>query len=442
MTDNNNTIESRYTIEYVTPDPEDSIKKPRKVWIALLAIPLVLGLIANIYYPFKKVTETVIPTVDSSSKDESTLISTIEENESKSEAQEKIVASNIENTVKPDEIIKNFTIAADEESAARLKEAEKLLAYPTNSLEFMPVSLDVNNNNQIQETQKEQEKLVESAVLDKENALKEVKELMVKTDAQEKAAIKQLSVNQELTKKLDNLTSQLMVEKEKNKDLNSKINIHENKNNALTNLLEKAISTVNTADQRYISALKELDKKDTVKDVVKTTSIATSTDKSKVDKIEKIAKQKPTQTKSVDYNNSISLSTAEQIDAIVAAMQNINKNPVQTKIVRKPAAPVNNKKSEQLYLSLQKQVNQLITLNETPKTDNKKDYKAALQRESNVRNNEMRSIVVKKGETLWAIAQRAYGDGLLYKKIIEANPHVLKKGKVLLIVGQIIRVPI
>jgi len=33
---------------------------------------------------------------------------------------------------------------------------------------------------------------------------------------------------------------------------------------------------------------------------------------------------------------------------------------------------------------------------------------------------------VKKGETLWKIAEQYYGDGNLYKQIFEANKDVLK----------------
>ena len=40
------------------------------------------------------------------------------------------------------------------------------------------------------------------------------------------------------------------------------------------------------------------------------------------------------------------------------------------------------------------------------------------------RQNEMRTITVKRGETLWKIAARAYGTDHQYKKIFNANPHL------------------
>jgi 5'-nucleotidase / UDP-sugar diphosphatase len=35
-----------------------------------------------------------------------------------------------------------------------------------------------------------------------------------------------------------------------------------------------------------------------------------------------------------------------------------------------------------------------------------------------------KSYVVKKGDTLWGIAQRTYGDGKQYRKILAANPSI------------------
>lgn len=48
--------------------------------------------------------------------------------------------------------------------------------------------------------------------------------------------------------------------------------------------------------------------------------------------------------------------------------------------------------------------------------------------------------VVKKGDTLWKIAESYYGDGSLYKKIFEANKDILKDPNVIK-VGQKLRIP-
>jgi nucleoid-associated protein YgaU len=47
---------------------------------------------------------------------------------------------------------------------------------------------------------------------------------------------------------------------------------------------------------------------------------------------------------------------------------------------------------------------------------------------------------VKKGESLWKIAERYYGDGSLYTKIFEANQDTLKDPDKIR-VGQRLRIP-
>jgi len=47
---------------------------------------------------------------------------------------------------------------------------------------------------------------------------------------------------------------------------------------------------------------------------------------------------------------------------------------------------------------------------------------------------------VKKGETLWKIAEQYYGDGALYPKIFEANRDILKDPDRINI-GQKLRIP-
>ena len=56
------------------------------------------------------------------------------------------------------------------------------------------------------------------------------------------------------------------------------------------------------------------------------------------------------------------------------------------------------------------------------------------------RQNEMRTITVKRGETLWKIATRAYGTGHQYKKIFNANPHLTSPDSIT--VGETLRVPL
>jgi phage tail protein X len=69
------------------------------------------------------------------------------------------------------------------------------------------------------------------------------------------------------------------------------------------------------------------------------------------------------------------------------------------------------------------------------------NYTKSISKELSVRSNEMRIIVVKRGDTLSSIAFRAYGDYNAYSKIFEANPEIIKNPN-LIFVGQRLRVPL
>ncbi len=69
-----------------------------------------------------------------------------------------------------------------------------------------------------------------------------------------------------------------------------------------------------------------------------------------------------------------------------------------------------------------------------------KDYLDSLKSAEAERKNEMRTIRVKQGETLWRIAMRAYGDGHQYTRIFAANPHLKDPASIL--AGEVLRVPL
>jgi hypothetical protein len=68
-------------------------------------------------------------------------------------------------------------------------------------------------------------------------------------------------------------------------------------------------------------------------------------------------------------------------------------------------------------------------------------YEASLKSEIATRSNAMRIIVVKKGDSLSKLAEKAYGDRLAYKKILKANPEIIKNPNQIF-VGQKIRIPL
>ncbi len=87
--------------------------------------------------------------------------------------------------------------------------------------------------------------------------------------------------------------------------------------------------------------------------------------------------------------------------------------------------------------NLQSQINQFIDNNGTKENI----YFETLKVESFIRENEVRSIVLKRGESIWMLAKRAYGTGFSYHKIMKANPHITEKSAKYLKPGTIIRVP-
>ena len=68
------------------------------------------------------------------------------------------------------------------------------------------------------------------------------------------------------------------------------------------------------------------------------------------------------------------------------------------------------------------------------------DYTQAITKEIATRSNEMRIIVVQKGDTLSRLAKRAYGKYDDYVKILTANPEVIKNPDHIY-VGQRLRIP-
>jgi len=92
---------------------------------------------------------------------------------------------------------------------------------------------------------------------------------------------------------------------------------------------------------------------------------------------------------------------------------------------------------------LSSQISSLISDKSTSEqTNNSKEevYTESLKQEVVTRKNEMRIIVVKKGDTLGKIAKRAYGNVMEYRKIYKANPDMLKRPDRIYI-GQKLRIP-
>ncbi len=430
-------IGSRYSIEYAYPDASKDNKSNRKWPIFLLGV-LALGGLSTVVIPFKSVETFIASNFNSNSKlvdTRSTTASAIEEQ--LSEETPEVGAIEITENTDPalikkdklaevlDDLNSDFLIEASNSSAPNIYEVE--------------VS--------------EKEEVVEVIEVD-------VEKLLLDNQKQLEVSQEQLARNQELTDKLSLLSQQLIDEKERNEKLSAQISAQESNNSKLTTLLDEAIQNANDDDQKYIAELNALDNKQKIPKTVtqaapkKETSKQTNSSNIAAinDQVAKLVATtlEPKKDKIIDHNNSISVSTASQVDAIILAMQDIqstnltstNPRPKEN-IVKSSTAKSNDSLANSLFIDLQNQINSLLEPKKLePKTQKTDNYKEALKKESKVRTNAMRSITVRKGETLWSIAVRAYGNGSFYKKIIEANPHITKDGKVVLSIGQIIRVPI
>lgn len=79
-----------------------------------------------------------------------------------------------------------------------------------------------------------------------------------------------------------------------------------------------------------------------------------------------------------------------------------------------------------------------IIMNETINSNS--NYAKAIKKEVLSRTNEMRIIIVRKGDTLSKIAKKAYGQHDDYQKIFAANPEIIKNPNQIF-VGQRLRIP-
>jgi LysM repeat protein len=81
------------------------------------------------------------------------------------------------------------------------------------------------------------------------------------------------------------------------------------------------------------------------------------------------------------------------------------------------------------------------SLGDEDKEKDGSEYEKEIKKEVKVRSNEMRFIIVKKGDSLSKIAKRAYGDYDSYVKIFEANPEIIKNPNQIY-AGEKLRIPL
>ncbi len=97
-----------------------------------------------------------------------------------------------------------------------------------------------------------------------------------------------------------------------------------------------------------------------------------------------------------------------------------------------------NVNSDDKMLNLSKDLDEIILAQDSVKKDK---YTKMISKELAVRENEMRVIVVKPGDTLSLIAERAYGSPQAFNILLRANPELIKNPN-LIHIGQRLRVPL
>jgi len=115
-----------------------------------------------------------------------------------------------------------------------------------------------------------------------------------------------------------------------------------------------------------------------------------------------------------------------------------NKTNTYNKIVIKNSDKNENITDELSQLSME--ISNVINSDTDSSTKDTTKYTSSLSKEANTRSKEMRYHIVKKGDTLAAIAYKIYGKSSDYIKLYEANPDILRRADKIYI-GQRLRVP-
>lgn len=293
------------------------------------------------------------------------------------------------------------------------------------TLEADNISDDKPLVNSIKKTAKEHNDVINK---DKKtiNMVKQVNTSITSTKSKSKSldADKQL-----LEDRLKKITDQLNNAKRSNTTLSEKLikNLELSKN--LSTLYENAANDANESDQEFIKIIE----KDRTRTDKRSVSDKNKTPQQPVSEL--IANTTSAQEIEAKGSgkNTVEFTTSNQMDKIITTIEghdNVNER-------LEPSTSNPSPEAIKMSIGIQSRINALVDANISPTTA----FTKALVGEDQVRKNAVRSVIVRKGETLWSIAKRAYGKGHDFPKILKANPK-LRKGKVVMLyIGQVIRVP-
>ncbi len=127
-------------------------------------------------------------------------------------------------------------------------------------------------------------------------------------------------------------------------------------------------------------------------------------------------------------NTQKEVSLEKQLKAVESTkfvQKDLKESNHYNKVILNSNQPKSNENIQNSELvELTNSMNRILEERVEDKVDTK--YSTSIKKEVADRENEMRVIVVKKGDTLSRIAKRAYGDYNAYPKIFSANPEIIK----------------
>ena len=154
---------------------------------------------------------------------------------------------------------------------------------------------------------------------------------------------------------------------------------------------------------------------------------------------------------------SVPPASSDDLESVLSALENVDADTVEERPERLPTdATVGNTHAKKDPKRANDNFNKVVVSDnsaddlsqlgieidqlENDQSTPESSYEKTMEREVAERKNEMRTIVVKEGDTLMSIAKKAYGDALKYTRILEANPGIIKNPD-RIFVGQVLRVP-
>lgn len=204
------------------------------------------------------------------------------------------------------------------------------------------------------------------------------------------------------------------------------------------NILPNSIQLKKSSTTQTIAQSKEVRNEDSIKETIRSVTGSSNINPKDIERIVKIIMTKMNNApkeKAVTQTASLEEQLAAAEKEVVKKQTLKESNHYNKVIVSSDntATDTSNK-----LMQLQNALNNALEENSEKSVSS--DYSKAISKEVNVRSNEMRVIIVQKGDTLSKIAKRAYGNYDDYVKIFKANPEVVKNPDEIF-VGQRLRIP-